>query len=218
MKTTKEIIKELKSFSEPEYLVMGEKFACPVENSWGVPIPYIRKLAREIGKDHELALELWKHRIREVKQLATLIDKPEKVTEKQMEFWVKAFDCWVLCDHVCMNLFDKTKFAEKKIFEWSKRKEEFVRRAAFVLIASLAVHDKSAKDSDFEKFFPLIKSAATDERNFVKKAVNWALRQIGKRNEDLRKSALKTAKEILKFDSKSARWIASDAIIELKKK
>src|SRR3989344_1572128 len=182
MKTTKEIIKELKSFSEPEYLVMGEKFACPVENSWGVPIPYIRKLAREIGKDHELALELWKHRIREVKQLATLIDKPEKVTEKQMEFWVKAFDCWVLCDHVCMNLFDKTKFA------------------------------------DFEKFFPLIKSAATDERNFVKKAVNWALRQIGKRNEDLRKSALKTAKEILKFDSKSARWIASDAIIELKKK
>ncbi len=214
----KEIIKKLRTLSDKKYLASYKKFGINTREALGVSVPEIRKLDKDIGKNHALALELWKSKIHEAKILAALIDNPEKVSEKQMESWVKDFDSWDVCDAVCMNLFDKTRFAEKKIFQWSKRKEEYVRRAAFVLIASLAVHDKKAPDSEFEKFFPLIKSAAADERNFVKKAVNWALRQMGKRNENLRKSALKAAEEILKNDSKSARWIALDAIRELKKK
>jgi 3-methyladenine DNA glycosylase AlkD len=137
------------------------------------------------------------------------------VTEKQMESWVKDFDSWDICDQCCSNLFDKTKFAHKKAIEWSKRREEFVKRAGFVLMATLAVHDKEAGDKEFLKFLPIIIREATDDRNFVKKAVNWALRQIGKRNSALNKIAIQTAKEIQKIDSKSAKWIASDAIREL---
>jgi len=144
-----------------------------------------------------------------------MIDPPEEVSEDQMEKWVKDFDSWDVCDQVCSNLFDKTKFAHKKAIEWSERTEEFVKRAGFALVAALAVHDKEAGDKEFLKFFPLIKRQACDERNFVKKAVNWALRQIGKRNLSLNKMAIQTAKELQRTDSKSARWIASDAIREL---
>jgi 3-methyladenine DNA glycosylase AlkD len=144
-----------------------------------------------------------------------MIDVPEKVTETQLERWVKDFDSWDVCDQCCSNLFDKTKFAHKKAIEWSKRREEFVKRAGFVLMATLAVHDKEADNQKFMRFLPIIKREATDERNFVKKAVNWALRQIGKRNSALNKIAIQTAKKIQKIDSKSARWIASDAIREL---
>ena len=136
-------------------------------------------------------------------------------TEKEMEEWVKGFDSWDVCDQVCGNLFDKTDFAWKKAVEFTKRKEEFVKRTGFVLMATLAVHDKKAKNKDFESFFPLIKKHSLDERNFVKKAVNWALRQIGKRNLALNKKAIKIAKEIQKIDSKSARWIANNALTEL---
>ena len=132
-----------------------------------------------------------------------------------METWVKDFDSWDICDQVCSNLFDKTPFAYRKVIEWSNREEEFVKRAGFVLMATLSVHDKKADDKKFEQFFPIIKREANDNRNFVKKAVNWALRQIGKRNISLNKKAIKTAKEIQKMDSKSAKWIASDAIREL---
>ena len=132
-----------------------------------------------------------------------------------METWVKDFDSWDVCDQVCSNLFDKTPFAYRKAIEWSKREEEFVKRAGFVLMATLSVHDKKADNKKFEQFFPIIKRESNDNRNFVKKAVNWALRQIGKRNLSLNKKAIKTAKEIQKMDSKSARWIASDALREL---
>ena len=132
-----------------------------------------------------------------------------------MERWVKDFDSWDICDQLCGNLFDKTPFAYKKTFEWSKRKEEFVKRAGFVLMASLSVHDKKAGDGKFEQFMPIIKKHSIDDRNYVKKAVNWALRNIGKRNISLNEKAIKTAEEIKKFDSKSARWIANDAIREL---
>ena len=164
----------------------------------------------------KLAHDLWKTKIHEARILAGMIDEPEKVTEKQMEQWVKEFNSWDLCDQLCGNLFDKTRFAYKKIFEWSKREEEFVKRAGFVLIATLSVHDKRAKDKKFEQFFPIIKKHSIDERNFVKKAVNWALRQIGKRNISLNKKAIKVAREIQRIDSKSAQWIASDALRELK--
>ena len=211
----KEILKKLKSFSNPKDREGMARFGINPKYALGVRIPILRNLAKKIGKDHKLAQDLWKTKIHEARILAGMIDEPEKVTEKQMEQWVKEFNSWDICDQLCSNLFDKTPFAHKKTFEWSKRKEEFVKRAGFVLMAVLSVHDKKADDKKFEKFFPPIKKHSIDERNFVKKAVNWALRQIGKRNINLNKKAIKIAKEIQEIDSKSAKWIASDAIREL---
>jgi 3-methyladenine DNA glycosylase AlkD len=132
-----------------------------------------------------------------------------------MDAWAKDFDSWDICDQACTSLFDQNPLAWKKIFEWAERKEEFVKRGAFSIIAGLSVHDKKADDEEFERFFPIIKKHSIDERNYVKKAVNWALRNIGKRNLNLNKKAIKTAEEIKKIDSKSARWIANDTIREL---
>ncbi len=147
--------------------------------------------------------------------LACFVGEPEKITEELMESWVRDFDSWDICDQCCAHLFDQTPFVEKKIREWSSRKEEFVKRSGFVLMAAKSVHDKDARDSEFEKYFPIIKRESIDERNFVKKAVNWALRQIGKRNLALNKKAIKVAKEVERIDSKAARWIAKDALREL---
>ncbi len=209
------IIKKLKEHARPMNREAMERYGIKTENALGVSIPNIRKIAKEIGKNHDFALQLWKSEFKEAKILASMIDEPKLVTEKQMEKWVKDFDSWDLCDQCCSNLFDKTSFAYKKTVEWSSRKEEFVKRAGFVMMACLAVHNKKAEDKVFENFLPIIKRESDDERNFVKKAVNWALRQIGKRNIELNKKAIITAKEIYKKDSKSARWIASDAIREL---
>ena len=213
-----EILKKLKSMSNPKNVEGMARFGINPKNTYGVSIPEIRALAKKIGKDHSLAQQLWSSGIHEARILAGLIDEAKLVNEEQMEKWVKDFDSWDVCDQVCMNLFDKTKFAYEKAIEWSKRKEEFVKRAAFAMMASLAVHDKKAKDEDFLKFLPLIKRESVDERNFVRKAVNWALRQIGKRNTNLNKEAINISKEIQKMDSKSAKWIASDAIRELTNK
>ena len=181
----------------------------------GVSMTDLRALAKNIEKNHALALRLWKSGVHEARILASIADEVEKVTEKQMDQWVKDFDSWDVCDEVCMNLFWQAPFAYRKATEWSERKNEFEKRAGFAMMAVLAAKDKSAPNAKFKKFFPLIKKESTDERNFVKKAVNWALRQIGKRNAKLNELAIKTAKEILKINSKSARWIASDAIKEL---
>ncbi len=181
----------------------------------GVAVPEMRKLAKEIGQDHALALQLWETRIQEARMVAGMIGDPLQLTEDQMEGWVKDFDSWDVCDQVCMNLFDKSPFAWKKIKDWSQREEEYVKRAAYSLIACLAWHDKRAADEEFLKFFPLIIKGATDERNYVKKAVNWALRGLGKRSHFLHKKAIETAKELQKLNSKSARWIAADALREL---
>lgn len=144
-----------------------------------------------------------------------MIDDPRAVTEEQMERWAKDFGYWEICDQCCMNLFEKTKFAYQKAVEWSSSDKEFVKRAGFVLMARLAVSDKKVDDKEFVKFLPIIKRESTDNRNHVRKAVNWALRQIGKRSLNLNKIAIKTAKEIQKIDSRSAKWIASDALREL---
>jgi len=191
------------------------RFGINAKNTLGISIPILREAAREHKKNHELALELWGTEIHEARLLSGFIDDPKQVTETQMEKWARDFDSWDICDLVCSNLFDKTVYAKKKAVEWPSRKEEFVKRAGFVLMAALSVHDKKADDSLFISFLPIISRESTDERNFVRKAVNWALRQIGKRNEKLKKAALSTAKKIAKKDSKSARWIASDAIREL---
>jgi 3-methyladenine DNA glycosylase AlkD len=175
----------------------------------------IRALAKEIGRSHELAQQLWDSGIHEARILAGMVDDYRHVSEEQMERWVKDFNSWDLCDQVCSNLFDKTPFAYDKAKSWTVRNEEFVKRAGFALMACLAVHDKKASDQQFLLFFPLIKKESVDERNFVKKAVNWALRQIGKRNLALNQAAIELAHEIKTIDSKSARWIANDALREL---
>jgi 3-methyladenine DNA glycosylase AlkD len=209
------IIHEIKSQYKKENLEGMARFGINTENAYGASIPFLRKIAKRVGKNHKLALELWATGIHDARNLAGFIGDPLLVTEKQADSWAEDFDSWDVCDLCCGNLFDKTPFAWKKAVEWSKRDEEYVKRAGFALMAALAVHDKAAGNSKFESLYPLIKRASTDERNFVRKAVNWALRQIGKRNKKLNASALKLAKEIQKIDSKSARWIAADAIREL---
>jgi len=211
----REIFKKLKSQANPENVEGMVRFGINPQKTYGIAIPVLRKMAKEIGQDHQLAQQLWDSGIHEAQILASMVDESEKVSEKQMEKWVKDFDSWDVCDQVCMNLFEKVPLASKKINDWSKRKEEFVKRTAYALMACLAWHNKEAPDSFFVKFLLLIKKGATDERNFVKKAVNWALRNIGKRNLALNKKAIAVAQEIQKIDSKSARWIAGDALREL---
>lgn len=210
-----EVVKRLRVLGNPDAVAGMARYGIATKNAYGVSIPVLRRLAKEIGKEHKLAQELWKIDNRETRILAGMVDEPELVTEDQMEKWVKDFADWEVCDQVCQNLFVYTKFACQKALEWSRRDEEFVKRAGFALMAWLAFKDKEAGDEAFERFLPAIKREATDNRNFVKKAVNWALRQIGKRNVYLNKRALETAREIERLDSKSARWIARDAIKEL---
>lgn len=211
-----EILKQLKSLGSSKVVLGMTRFGISGKNIYGVSIPALRKIAKEIGKNHSLALELWNTGVHEAKILAGMIDDSHLVSEKQANKWIKDFDSWDVCDQVCANLFDKTVFAFDKAIEWSKLKKEFEKRAGFALMACLAWHNKNAKDNKFIQFFPYIKINSTDERNYVKKSVNWALRQIGKRNENLRKEVIKLAQEIKKIDSKSAKWIAVDAIKELK--
>jgi 3-methyladenine DNA glycosylase AlkD len=209
------VLKELKSHGDPAAVKGMARFGISSENTLGVSVPTLRKMARKIGKDHALALELWESEIHEARILASMVDDPKRVTEGQMERWVQEFDSWDVCDLCCSNLFDKTSFAYAKAAEWAKRDREFVKRAGYVLMATLSVHDKKASDAAFVGFFGLIEKGATDQRNFVKKAVNWALRQIGKRNGNLNARALVVAKRISKLDSGAAKWVASDAIREL---
>jgi 3-methyladenine DNA glycosylase AlkD len=216
--TYEEIIKRLKALSNPKAIEGMARYGITPQKTFGVSIPNLRKIAKEAGRNRNLAQKLWASDIRETRILASMIDEPAGVTEDQMERWVIDFDYWEICDQCCMNLFEKTRFAYPKAIEWSQREEEFVKRSGFVLMARLAVSDKGGKDGSFEKFFPLIKRESTDQRNFVKKAVNWALRQIGKRNLALNKKAIKVAEEIQQMDSKAAKWIASDAIRELRSK
>lgn len=210
-----EIISRLKSLGSERNRAGMQRYGINVDKAFGVSVTKLRALAKEIGRNHELSLLLWGTGIHEAWILAALVGEPEKVTPRQMDSWVRDFDSWDVCDTVCGSLFDKTPFAYKKAADWSQKDEEFVKRAGFALMAWLAVHDKEATDKKFEKFFPLIRRAATDEGNFVKKAVNWALRQIGKRNRELNKKAITLAKEIQKINSNSARWIANDALKEL---
>jgi len=215
MASIDEVLTKLRAKARPDHLEGMSRYGMAVERRLGLSVPDMRKTAKELGKNHKLALELWKTGIAEAKIIAAMIDEPEKVTETQMEDWVKDIDSWDVCDQVCMNLFEKTQFVWKKIRDWSEREPEFVKRTAYALIACLAWHDKTIEDEKFIELFPIIKRGAVDERNYVKKAVNWALRNIGKRNLNLNKAAIKAAKEIQKIDSKAARWIASDTIREL---
>jgi 3-methyladenine DNA glycosylase AlkD len=210
-----EILMKLESLADPVNVAGMARFGIRPKKVHGIAMPELKKMAGQIGRDHALAQELWRTEIHEARILASLLADPARVSEKQMERWVKDLDSWALCDACCFNLFDKTAVSLAKAVEWSSRKREFEKRAGFALMASLAVHDKKAPDAAFLKFLPLIEREAVDDRNFVRKAVNWALRQIGKRNERLRRAAIQVAKRIHGMDSKSARWIAADALREL---
>ena len=212
---TNDILDKLKTRADPKAVEGVARFGINPQNTYGVSIPNLRKIARETGINHALAQELWASGIHEARILASMIDDPGMATEEQLESWVEDFDSWDVCDQCCMNFFQKTRFAYRKSVEWSERDKEFVKRAGFAMMACLAVSDKKAGDDLFDTFFPIIKREAFDNRNYVKKVINWALRQIGKRNIDLNKKAILIAGEIQKMDSRSAKWIASDAIREL---
>lgn len=216
--TAEEIITLLKSQRNPKNVKGMARFGINPKNTLGISVPYLRKLAKETGRNHALAQELWNSGLHEAKLLAGFIDNPKEVTRGQMDAWVSDFDSWDVCDQVCGSLFDKTPFAFGKAYAWAKDEREFVRRAGFAMMAVLAVHDKKAADKKFMEFFPLIRQYSVDERNFVKKAVNWSLRQIGKRNTNLLKHAQALAQEIREMPSPSSRWVAGDALREFAKK
>lgn len=211
-------LSRLKEMGNSENVRAMERFGISPTKPLGIPVIALRTIAREIGKDHLLPIELWGSGFHEARILASMVDVPSEVTPAQMDSWAYSFDSWDLCDHCCGNLFDKTPYAIEKAAEWSVFDEEFVKRAGYVLMAELAVHDKQRSDQDFVNFLPFIEKGATDERNYVKKAVNWSLRQIGKRNVRLNRLAIETAERIEKLDLKCSRWIARDALRELKGK
>ena len=215
MTTLDEVLDKLNEKAKSDQFDGMARFGIVGDQRMGVSVPDMRRIAKDIGKYHQLALDLWETGIPEAMIVAGMVAEPDKLTEEQMEDWVVDINSWDICDQVCMNLFEKSPYAEQKIFEWSAREEEFVKRTAYALIACLAWHDKDASDQAFTKYFPVIKNGSTDDRNFVKKAVNWALRNIGKRNIELNQAAIQVAREIQAVDSKSARWIASNAIREL---
>jgi 3-methyladenine DNA glycosylase AlkD len=210
-----EVMNKLKALGSPENVAGMARYGIQPKSAYGVPAPAVRRLAKEIGTDHRLAQQLWRSGNHDARGLAALIDDPATVNEPQMESWAKDFDSWAVVDGACNNLFRKTTFAHQKAIEWAEREEEFVKRAGFSMMAYLAVHDKQAPDAPFLRFLTIVKREATDERNFVKKAINWALRQIGKRNLRLRHAAISTARQIERLDSRAARWIAADALREL---
>ena len=192
------------------------RYGINTEKRLGVQIPELRQLAKETGKNHQIALELWQTGIAEARILAAMTDEPEKVTEQQMENWVKDINSWDIDDQITMNLFEKTPLSWKKITDWSQRPEEFVRRTAYSLLACLAWHNKTATDQQFTQLFPVIASGATDERKSIQKAISWALRTIGKRNPQLNRAAIQLAQEIQQTNTKPARWIANSVTRELR--
>jgi 3-methyladenine DNA glycosylase AlkD len=213
-----EIILLLKQNSDAKYLQGMKRFGMDNSKALGVPLPQLRKIAKSVNKDHQLALDLWETGIHECRLMASLADDPKLVIPQQMDKWVADFYSWDVCDQVCGNLFDRTEFAIDKALEWSNSENEYIKRAGFVLMAEFAVHNKKAGNEQYVQFFPIIEREAWDDRNFVKKAVNWALRQIGKRNRDLHKIAIACANRIAQQESKAAKRIAKDALNEFDKK
>lgn len=191
------------------------RYGIPSDNASGVTVADIRSLGKRLGRDHDLALALWETGSYEARMLTPFIDEPDRVTPAQMDKWCRDFDSWAICDALCFHLFDKTPHAWNKIAKWSDARPEFVRRAAFALLASVALHDKSAPDKPFLDSLPLIERAATDERNFVKKAVSWALRGIGKRNPRLHAAAVKSARRLAESNDSAARWVGKDVLRDL---
>lgn len=209
------LLARLQAEANPANVAGMARFGINPEGTLGISVAVLRKIAKEAGRSHGLAQKLWDSGIHEARILATLVEEPARVTRRQANRWARQFDSWDVCDQACMNVLRYTPFAFEKAAEWARARPEFVRRAGFALMAALASKAKGAPDERFEAFFPLIAEAASDERNFVKKAVNWALRGIGKRNPRLRLKAMAAAEQIRKQDSRAAHWVAADALREL---
>ena len=213
-----EIIECLHDLKDPEKVIFKEKkFGIKSNNSFGIYHKELKMIAKEIGRDNELALQLFDSGIYEGRLLCSKMFKPQDVTEALMEEWVKTFENWEICDSFSMGLFSKSKFALAKITEWTHRNSEFEKRAGFAIMASYCMADKTSENKLFEQFFPIIKREALDDRLYIKKAINWSLRNIGKRNIDLNRRAIEVAYEILELKSKTAKWIATNALTELQK-
>ena len=218
--TVDEVVKKLASLGSIKNVEGMAYFAITTKKSFGVPAPVLKQFSREVKKQaedrHSLAQELWETEIYDARAVAFLIDDPKKVTKKQMDVWAKDFDNWATVDGTCSYLFCRTPFAYEKAFEWAEKNPEFLKRAGFSMMAYLAVHDKKAEDEKLIAFLPVIEKHYYDDRNFVRKAVNWALRQIGKRNRNLNKLAIEAAERIKLQNTRPARWIAADALRELR--
>jgi 3-methyladenine DNA glycosylase AlkD len=212
----KRVVAELRRFSEKRNIEGMARFGIRAKKVLGVSKPRIDELARKIGRNHALALRLWETGIHDARIMAGMIAEKERVTAALMDRWVKHFDSWDICDGTCCHLFVFAEPAWTRAFAWSTRKEEFQKRAGFALAAYLAVHDKTAPNAVFQKYLQVIEREAEDDRNFVRKAVNWALRNIGKRNIKLNREAIRVAKKLRRRDSRAARWIAADALRELR--
>lgn len=211
-----EVLKWLERKGTRRYLEGMARYGIQTDRRvFGVSVGTMQSLAKKLGKDHALATALWKSGCYEGQMLAALVDDPQRVTRSQMNAWAADFDNWATCDTACFHLFDRTPFAWEKARQWSTSRREFVKRAGFALMASLTVHSKSAPDTEFLLLLPLIEQGAHDERNFVKKSVNWALRSIGKRSLALNKAAIATAKRLAQSDEASCRWVGKDALREL---
>jgi len=213
---SEKIIEELQSLANPANVAGMARFGIKADNTLGISMPILRSMAKPYRKEHILAIELWDSGIHEARILASLIDDPKQVTPEQMEQWTSEFDSWDVCDQVCSNLWEKTPYAFEKAIEWSIQQAEFVKRAGFVLMARSVVGGKTPNPAQITIIFNEIAHGATDKRNFVKKAVNWALRQIGKSSQELNSRAIAAAERIALIDNSSARWIAADTLRELK--
>jgi 3-methyladenine DNA glycosylase AlkD len=228
-KRVSDVLAELHSLGSEQTRSEMTRIGIRDSRAFGVSVYELRKVAQRIGSDHQLALALWATGHHEARLLACFVDDPNAVTKKQMEAWARDFDSWDVCDQATTSLFDQTPYAWQKAVEWADRREEFVRRGGFALMAGLAVHDRAAANRDFKRLLPLIRRHASDDRNFVKKAVNWALRNIGKRNRALNAAAIACAEKIREEatrrrgsaqggdpDARAARWVATNALRELR--
>ncbi len=213
--TCDDLLATLRSLGSAENAAGMARYGIVTREVLGVSAPQMRALARQVGKDHELAARLWAADILETRLLACLVEDPAQVTEAQMDRWVGEFDNWAICDGCCLHLLRKTPWAYAKAVEYSGEEREFVKRAGFVLMATLAVHGKREPDATFAGFLPIIEREANDPRNFVKKAVNWALRQIGKRSRELHEPALALARKLAASENRTERWVGKDAVREL---
>ena len=215
--TSDEVVRWLESKRNPRNITGMARYGIVSANIYGISVGDLRAFAKSIGKDHALATQLWSTGSHEGRMLAAFIDEPSLVTKRQMNAWAATFDNWALCDTVCFDLFGDTPFAIEKALQWSTSDHEFIKRAAFALIAGLGVHDKKALDATFLAFLPRIEVGALDERNMVKKGVSWALRTIGKRNLALYRRAYAVARRLAASESAAARWVGKDALREFDK-
>jgi len=211
------VLAEFHRLADPKNVAGMARFGIVGKNLLGISMVQLRALAKQSGRDHALAEALWSSGLFEARILAALVAEPSKVTRRQANAWAKDFENWADCDGLCIHLFRKTLFAHELAVAWSHHREELVKRAGFTMMATLAVHDKAADDEIFRGYLLRVQEESNDERHNVKKGVNWALRQIGKRNRALNRDAICMAKVIRKLDSRAARWIASDALRELLK-